>query len=45
MWGSLLLGGYGWWKIVGHSLFIFGVLLNIWTLKALGIKGMYNGDR
>ncbi|KAJ3284431.1 hypothetical protein HK104_009965 [Borealophlyctis nickersoniae] len=22
----------------------FGIFLNLWTLKALGIKGMYNGD-
>ena len=28
----------------GFVLFVFGVLLNLWTLKALGIKGMYNGD-
>ena len=25
-------------------LFVAGVLLNLWTLQALGIKGMYNGD-
>ncbi|EGC32270.1 hypothetical protein DICPUDRAFT_89291 [Dictyostelium purpureum] len=31
-------------KFFGNSCFIFGILLNIWTLKALGIKGMYNGD-
>jgi len=28
----------------GLAFFAFGILLNIWTLKALGIKGMYNGD-
>jgi phosphatidylethanolamine/phosphatidyl-N-methylethanolamine N-methyltransferase len=31
-------------KIYGTILFGLGVLLNLWTLKALGIKGMYNGD-
>lgn len=31
-------------KISGYALFVVGVLLNLWTLKALGIKGMYNGD-
>eukprot|EP00002_Diphylleia_rotans_P014127 TRINITY_DN2748_c1_g1_i1.p1 TRINITY_DN2748_c1_g1~~TRINITY_DN2748_c1_g1_i1.p1 ORF type:complete len:199 (-),score=41.81 TRINITY_DN2748_c1_g1_i1:63-659(-) len=31
-------------KYVGSSLLAFGVLLNLWTLKALGVKGMYNGD-
>ncbi|TPX72322.1 hypothetical protein SpCBS45565_g00532 [Spizellomyces sp. 'palustris'] len=31
-------------KLIGHTLITFGVLLNLWTLKALGIKGMYNGD-
>jgi methylene-fatty-acyl-phospholipid synthase len=25
-------------------LLVGGFLLNLWTLKALGIKGMYNGD-
>jgi len=29
---------------LGSILFIGGFLLNLWTLKALGIKGMYNGD-
>ncbi|KAG0244751.1 hypothetical protein BGW41_006309 [Actinomortierella wolfii] len=28
----------------GATIFVLGVLLNLWTLKALGIKGMYNGD-
>ena len=28
----------------GTFLLAFGVLLNLWTLKALGVKGMYNGD-
>ncbi|KAI9094996.1 phospholipid methyltransferase-domain-containing protein [Phlyctochytrium arcticum] len=27
----------------GHSLIVFGILLNLWTLKALGVKHMYNG--
>ncbi|KAJ3149513.1 hypothetical protein HDU86_006918 [Geranomyces michiganensis] len=31
-------------ELIGHALIAIGVLLNIWTLKALGIKGMYNGD-
>ncbi|XP_004348088.2 PEMT/PEM2 methyltransferase [Capsaspora owczarzaki ATCC 30864] len=30
--------------IVGYGLFVVGILLNLWTLHALGIKGMYNGD-
>ncbi|GAM26998.1 hypothetical protein SAMD00019534_101730, partial [Acytostelium subglobosum LB1] len=30
--------------LLGNSCFIFGILLNLWTLHALGIKGMYNGD-
>eukprot|EP01113_Clastostelium_recurvatum_P043992 TRINITY_DN7371_c0_g1_i1.p1 TRINITY_DN7371_c0_g1~~TRINITY_DN7371_c0_g1_i1.p1 ORF type:complete len:195 (+),score=30.37 TRINITY_DN7371_c0_g1_i1:28-612(+) len=29
---------------LGNSLFYLGVALNLWTLYALGIKGMYNGD-
>jgi methylene-fatty-acyl-phospholipid synthase len=29
---------------VGQILFGVGVAMNLWTLKALGIKGMYNGD-
>ncbi|EGG21261.1 phospholipid methyltransferase family protein [Cavenderia fasciculata] len=29
---------------LGNSLFLFGVFLNLWCLKALGVKGMYNGD-
>jgi len=29
---------------LGGALFVGGFLLNLWTLKALGIKGMYNGD-
>ena len=28
----------------GGSLFVCGLLLNLWTLERLGIKGMYNGD-
>eukprot|EP01088_Endostelium_zonatum_P010988 TRINITY_DN24727_c0_g1_i1.p1 TRINITY_DN24727_c0_g1~~TRINITY_DN24727_c0_g1_i1.p1 ORF type:complete len:206 (+),score=42.82 TRINITY_DN24727_c0_g1_i1:36-620(+) len=31
-------------SIVGFSLFAFGIFLNFWTLKSLGIIGMYNGD-
>lgn len=31
-------------KPLSGFLFVVGVLLNIWTLKALGVKGMYNGD-
>eukprot|EP01132_Coremiostelium_polycephalum_P008404 gene8404-10321_t len=31
-------------EIIGNSCFVFGILLNLWTLYALGIKGMYNGD-
>ncbi|KAF9171388.1 hypothetical protein BGX21_006816 [Mortierella sp. AD011] len=30
--------------VVGASCFVLGALLNLWTLKSLGIKGMYNGD-
>jgi methylene-fatty-acyl-phospholipid synthase len=30
--------------LLAKVLFFGGVLMNIWTLKALGIKGMYNGD-
>jgi len=30
--------------ILSTVLFVAGVLLNLWTLQALGIKGMYNGD-
>eukprot|EP01114_Cavostelium_apophysatum_P020611 TRINITY_DN6958_c0_g1_i2.p1 TRINITY_DN6958_c0_g1~~TRINITY_DN6958_c0_g1_i2.p1 ORF type:complete len:195 (-),score=15.54 TRINITY_DN6958_c0_g1_i2:98-682(-) len=29
---------------ISSLLFGFGIFLNLWTLKALGIKGMYNGD-
>ncbi|KAG0290261.1 hypothetical protein BGZ98_003540, partial [Dissophora globulifera] len=29
---------------VGATCFVLGALLNLWTLKSLGIKGMYNGD-
>ena len=29
---------------LGIVLFLIGIALNLWTLKALGIKGMYNGD-
>jgi Phospholipid methyltransferase len=31
-------------QYVGGGFFVYGVLLNLWTLQALGIKGMYNGD-
>ena len=30
--------------IIAAGLFVFGIGLNLWTLQALGIKGMYNGD-
>mmetsp|Transcript_14578 Transcript_14578/g.18482 ORF Transcript_14578/g.18482 Transcript_14578/m.18482 type:complete len:201 (-) Transcript_14578:108-710(-) len=30
--------------VLSSVLFVSGILLNLWTLKALGIKGMYNGD-
>eukprot|EP01094_Clydonella_sp_ATCC50884_P004086 TRINITY_DN13168_c0_g1_i2.p2 TRINITY_DN13168_c0_g1~~TRINITY_DN13168_c0_g1_i2.p2 ORF type:complete len:211 (+),score=69.74 TRINITY_DN13168_c0_g1_i2:79-633(+) len=30
--------------IAAYALFGFGIALNMWTLQALGIKGMYNGD-
>lgn len=30
--------------LIGQVLFVSGIALNLWTLKALGIKGMYNGD-
>ncbi|KAJ3079810.1 hypothetical protein HK102_003497 [Quaeritorhiza haematococci] len=29
---------------LGYALMFFGVFLNLWVLKVLGIKGMYNGD-
>jgi phosphatidylethanolamine N-methyltransferase len=32
-------------NLLGNALLGFGILLNLWTLQALGIKGMYNGDR
>ncbi|KAI9184687.1 hypothetical protein H9P43_003742 [Blastocladiella emersonii ATCC 22665] len=31
-------------NVAGYSLFVAGILINLWTLKALGIKNMYNGD-
>ncbi|KAF9582008.1 hypothetical protein BGW38_000777, partial [Lunasporangiospora selenospora] len=31
-------------KALGGGAFVSGFLINLWTLKALGIKGMYNGD-
>ena len=30
--------------MIGGTLFVLGFALNLWTLQALGIKGMYNGD-
>ncbi|KAF9941062.1 hypothetical protein BGZ67_005920 [Mortierella alpina] len=30
--------------VLGAVCFVSGALLNLWTLKSLGIKGMYNGD-
>eukprot|EP00741_Cyanophora_paradoxa_P007379 tig00001127_g7138.t1 len=38
----LLPGGLS--SPVGLALFGAGIALNLWTLQALGIKGMYNGD-
>ncbi|KAF9436076.1 hypothetical protein BGZ76_004894 [Entomortierella beljakovae] len=29
---------------LGATCFVSGILLNLWTLKSLGVKGMYNGD-
>ncbi|KFH66952.1 hypothetical protein MVEG_07476 [Podila verticillata NRRL 6337] len=29
---------------LGAFCFVAGALLNLWTLKSLGVKGMYNGD-
>eukprot|EP00158_Paraphelidium_tribonemae_P005835 Partr_v1_DN27549_c0_g1_i3_m30328 putative phosphatidylethanolamine N-methyltransferase len=31
-------------RSAGILIFVYGILLNLWTLKELGIKGMYNGD-
>ncbi|KAJ3277116.1 Serine/threonine-protein phosphatase pp1 [Terramyces sp. JEL0728] len=31
-------------QAIGWALGAIGVIMNLWTLKALGIKGMYNGD-
>ncbi|KAF9938367.1 hypothetical protein BGZ65_013016 [Modicella reniformis] len=42
--GSFVLFSAGVASVLGGACFAFGVLLNLWTLKALGIKGMYNGD-
>ncbi len=30
-------------KTVGSVMFFIGIFLNLWTLSALGVKGMYNG--
>ncbi|KAI9001710.1 phospholipid methyltransferase-domain-containing protein [Gaertneriomyces semiglobifer] len=30
--------------LIGNGLITFGILLNIWVVKSLGIKGTYNGD-
>ncbi|KAI9223067.1 phospholipid methyltransferase-domain-containing protein [Blastocladiella britannica] len=42
--GSLILlpSGLAW--LVGNALLVTGFGINLWTLKALGIKNMYNGD-
>eukprot|EP01096_Ripella_sp_DP13-Kostka_P003122 TRINITY_DN1447_c0_g1_i1.p2 TRINITY_DN1447_c0_g1~~TRINITY_DN1447_c0_g1_i1.p2 ORF type:complete len:192 (+),score=66.34 TRINITY_DN1447_c0_g1_i1:33-578(+) len=39
---ELLPGPVALW--ISIALFVFGFGLNLWTLKALGFKGMYNGD-
>ncbi|KAJ3260334.1 hypothetical protein HK103_000969 [Boothiomyces macroporosus] len=31
-------------QAAGWTLGAVGIIMNLWTLKALGIKGMYNGD-
>ncbi|ORZ32476.1 phospholipid methyltransferase family protein [Catenaria anguillulae PL171] len=42
--GSLVLFPTTIAQSLGYSLFAAGILINLWTLKALGIKNMYNGD-
>jgi len=41
---SLILFPDGVNKIVGAIVSLIGFGINIWTLSALGVKGMYNGD-
>merc|ERR1712137_578143 len=41
---TLVLFGESTAFILSSTLFFLGVALILWTLKALGIKGMYNGD-
>ncbi|KYQ91556.1 phospholipid methyltransferase family protein [Tieghemostelium lacteum] len=41
---SLILFPQEFAEMIGNALFVFGILLNLWTLHALGLKGMYNGD-
>ncbi|KAG0237086.1 phospholipid methyltransferase-domain-containing protein [Mortierella sp. GBAus27b] len=42
--GSLVIFPAAVATAVGGTCFVLGVLLNLWTLKSLGVKGMYNGD-
>jgi phosphatidylethanolamine/phosphatidyl-N-methylethanolamine N-methyltransferase len=42
--GSLELLPRGLQELVGMAVMGLGFALNLWTLQALGIKGMYNGD-
>ncbi|KAG0256977.1 hypothetical protein BGZ95_005354 [Linnemannia exigua] len=42
--GSLILLPASIATVLGAVCFVSGALLNLWTLKSLGIKGMYNGD-
>ncbi|KAI8826572.1 phospholipid methyltransferase-domain-containing protein [Fimicolochytrium jonesii] len=41
---SLVLFPHNLASTISKFLIFFGVFLNLWTLKALGVKGMYNGD-
>ncbi|KAJ3003795.1 hypothetical protein HKX48_001556 [Thoreauomyces humboldtii] len=41
---SYVLFTYDMAHLIGNALIGSGIALNIWTLKALGVKGMYNGD-
>ncbi|KAG0049405.1 hypothetical protein BGZ83_005784 [Gryganskiella cystojenkinii] len=42
--GSLVIFPVAFATVIGATCFVSGALLNLWTLKSLGIKGMYNGD-
>ncbi|KAJ3030282.1 hypothetical protein HK097_005644 [Rhizophlyctis rosea] len=42
--GSLILLDQPLANTLSNILIYSGIFLNLWTLKALGIKGMYNGD-